>query len=58
MNRNAINRIAATVMVCWLLPAIGWSDTTKSRPSVQANQTSASDHLQPPEVASIPRVGK
>lgn len=38
-------------MVCWLLPAIGWSDTTKSRPSVQANQTSASDHLQPPEVA-------
>ena len=36
MNRNAINRIAATVMVCWLLPAIGWSDTTKSRPSVAA----------------------
>jgi Ca-activated chloride channel homolog len=46
----SINRIAATVMVCWLLPAIGWSDT-KSRPSVQANQSSASDQLQPPEVA-------
>jgi Ca-activated chloride channel homolog len=51
MNRKAINRIAATVMVCWLLPAIDWPATAKSRPSVQANQTSASDPLQPPEVA-------
>jgi VWFA-related protein len=53
MNRtvSSTNRIAAAVMVCWLLPAIGWSDTTKSPPSAQANQSSASDQLQPPEVA-------
>ena len=53
MNRtvSSINRIAAAVIVCALLPTPCWSDTTKSPGSAQANQANAGDQLQAPEVA-------